>query len=71
MNAEAQTTVKPGKHLWTCLATHMLRVFPLGIGKKTIFVTGFGDDVDEQELLQAFVTFGETVPVRLVLVTKC
>ena len=29
------------------------------VGKKTIFVTGFSDDVNEQELLQAFVTFGE------------
>lgn len=28
-------------------------------GKKTIFVTGFGPDVNEQELLQAFITFGE------------
>jgi hypothetical protein len=31
----------------------------VSIGKKTIFVTGFADDVNEQELLQAFVTFGE------------
>jgi hypothetical protein len=27
-------------------------------GKKTIFVTGFPESVKEQELLQAFVTFG-------------
>ncbi|KAJ9116609.1 hypothetical protein QFC20_000542 [Naganishia adeliensis] len=28
-------------------------------GKKTIFVTGFDESVKEQELLQAFVTFGD------------
>lgn len=30
----------------------------LAVGKKTIFVTGFDESVKEQELLQAFVTFG-------------
>ncbi|KAJ9122125.1 hypothetical protein QFC24_004352 [Naganishia onofrii] len=28
-------------------------------GKKTIFITGFPDSVNEQELIQAFVTFGD------------
>ncbi|KAG7571131.1 hypothetical protein FFLO_00956 [Filobasidium floriforme] len=34
-------------------------------GKKTIFITGFADDVKEQELLQAFVTFGDIIEISV------
>ncbi|KAJ9096861.1 hypothetical protein QFC20_006329 [Naganishia adeliensis] len=34
-------------------------------GKKTIFVTGFDESVKEQELLQAFVTFGDIIEIAI------
>ncbi|KAJ9112332.1 hypothetical protein QFC19_000752 [Naganishia cerealis] len=34
-------------------------------GKKTIFVTGFSDTVNEQELIQAFVTFGDIIEISI------
>ncbi|OCH94981.1 RNA-binding domain-containing protein [Obba rivulosa] len=33
--------------------------------KKTIFVNGFGDDVDEAVLLETFVTFGDVIEVQI------
>ncbi|EMD38400.1 hypothetical protein CERSUDRAFT_113554 [Gelatoporia subvermispora B] len=33
--------------------------------KKTIFVNGFGDDVDEAALLETFVTFGDVIEVQI------
>lgn len=43
----------------TCIPRPLTRFLPfLAVGKKTIFVTGFDESVKEQELLQAFVTFG-------------
>jgi RNA recognition motif-containing protein len=62
MNSTAEAAaVKPGKSTRrstpSVTDTHPRPTFRTG--KKTIFVTGFSSDVNEQELVQAFITFGE------------